>query len=872
MRFLRDLLFRLRALLRPRAMERELREEFAHHLELETRKLIAQGLAPEAAAREAALRFGGQAAERERARDSWGISWLRDGLADVRHAFRQMRRRPGFSALGILTLGLGLGATIGLSGVVRSVLLRPLPVHDEASLRVFWASYNWRGIEFDFLKERIQGFSGLAAYSNNGTTLRTDAASTVLLAGVVSAELFEVLGARPLRGRTFARGEDRPGAEPAVVLSYGLWRQELGGDPGIVGKRIVLDGVPTTVIGVMPQGFYFPDPEHRLWKPLPLDPASSNYRNNGWLVLIGRTRPGLGDAAVQAEVERLARALGEEYQYPAAWDKTREPFARPLREALVGAMGPALLLLLGAGVLLLLMACANAAALVLARTTDRTQEIALRAALGAGRGRLARQIVTESLAFSLLAGGLGLLLAGLGFRTLVARLPLRDGLAPTVSLDWTAALVALPLAVLVGLGVAAAPVRDLLRGRLRGLEHTRGSSGPGRAGGRVHAALVGGEAAVAVVLVVGALLLIRSVDRLLAVDLGFDPRDVVVADLAAYGSDLTTADRTRLYHEVEARAAGLGGVGSVGYVSRAPIRDGGWQSTVDVLANPELQGTSAPNTLFRQVSPGYLGTMGLEVVRGRGIEPGDRPGAQVVGLVSESFAAKAWPGRDPLGQVLRTRSGTEISIVGVVREARLISITRDNPFALYLALDQAPQPPEGSVLALKTERPLDQVAAELRAILREIEPRAAMARITTMEQIVEVALAEPLRLRFLLTLFGGLALLLGVAGVYSVVSYSVARRQTEFGVRMALGASPGAVLRQVLGRGILPVAAGMLGGIVGAVLLAGVATRFVYGVSATDPLTIGIAGAMLLLTAAAAALLPAWRASRVSPVESLRAE
>jgi predicted permease len=855
-------------------MERELRDEFAFHVEMETRKLVAQGLTPAAAAREAQARFGGQVGERERARDSWGVNVVKDFAADLRHAFRQFRRKPGFSVLGILTLALGLGATVGLTGVVRSVLIRPLPVSDEGSLRVFWSPFDWRGVEFDYLRERIRAFSSLAAYSSDGTTLRTEAASSVLLMGVTSAELFEVIGARPLMGRTFRSGEDRPGAEPVTVLSYGMWQQELGGDKGIVGKRIVLDGKPTTVIGVMPRGFFFPTPEYRLWRPLNLDPASGQYQGNGWLALLGRVRPGMTDAGVREDIQALARALGERFTYPAAWDKTKGASSQTLRESLVGDTRPALLLLLGAGVLLLLMACANVAALLLARTTDRTHEIALRAALGAGRGRLARQIVTESLAFSLLAGGIGLGLATLGFRVLVASLPLQNGLGAAVSLDWTAFAGALALSVVVGLGVAVAPVRDLLQGRLTGLGNERGVRGMARGTGRVHAVLVGGEAAVAVLLIVGAMLFIRSVGRLLAVDLGFEPHGVVAVDVAAYGSDLSPADRSRLYREMTARAAGIPGVASVGLINRLPIRDGGWQGPVSVEGKPDLSGAQGPNSLYRPVTPGYFTTMGLAVVKGRGLEETDRAGSPRVGLVSQSFAARAWPGQDPVGQRLRTgmtRDTSALTVIGVVEEAKVTSISGVNPFVLYVASEQA-DPPEGEILVLRTAATLDQVVGPVRRLVHEIEPRAAIGRVTTMDQAVSGAMAEPLRLRFFLSLFGVLALALGVVGVYSVVSYSVARRQTEFGVRMALGATPGQVLQQVVGKGLLPVAAGTGLGIVAAVALARVAARFLFGVTATDPLSIGLAGGALLLSGTLAALLPAWRAARVSPTESLRAE
>ncbi len=350
---------------------------------METEKLEHQGMEPAEAARIARLRFGGVAYQQERAREAWGIAMLRDFFDDVRHTLRQFRRRPGVNLLALLTLALGLGATAALFGAVRGLLLRKLPVTREAELRIFWDDWDWRGAELDFVRERMQAFSGLAAYSAEGYTYRTGAGSSVVLTGVTSADFFEVLGVHPMLGRTFVQGEDRPGAEPVVVLSWSMWRQELGGDPGVLGRRILLDGTPTTVIGVMPRGFFFPSPDFRAWRPLDLDPNSPIYQGRGWLVTFGRIKPDATPGMVNASV-------------------------RPVREYLLGNVKPALLLLLGAVALLLLIACANTAALVLARTTDRSGELGLRVALGAGRGRLIRQIVTESVTLSLLAGLAGM--------------------------------------------------------------------------------------------------------------------------------------------------------------------------------------------------------------------------------------------------------------------------------------------------------------------------------------------------------------------------------------------------------------------------------------------------------------------------------
>lgn len=870
MRSLMALWNRIAALWRGRAVEREMDQEFAFHVEMETRKLVASGVAADEAARMARARFGSQASARQGAREGAGTGLLYDAAADVRHALRQLRRRPGYSGLGILTLALGLGATVALGSVVRAVLLRPLPVADEAAVKVFWSDYNWRGVEYDFLAERRGAFAQLAAYSSVLTSLRTETGGIALATAVVSANLFDLLGTAPLLGRTFAPGEDRPGREPVVVLSHGLWQEQFGGDPAIVGRRVTLDGSPVTVIGVMPPEFWFPSPEYRLWRPLMLDPATGPYHTNGWLVLLGRLGAGVTAAQLDAEIVGLAAALGERFVYPAAWDKTKDPFVRPLRTYLVGDMGPGLLFLLGAGALILVMACANVAALVLARTTDRTAEIALRAALGAGRGRLARQILTESAVLSLAAGVTGAGIAAAGFRALVASLPLTGGLGQTIRLDWGAFAGGLLLALLVGLAVAAAPVRDLLAGRLQALGTPRAVRGPGRRAGRLHALLVAAEAAVAVILVVGAGLLIRSVGKLYALDLGFDPHSVTAVDLYAGSSDLDAEARHRFFAEVADRAGRLPGVRSAATITRIPVRDGGWQGPVSIEDNPDLQGLNGPNALFRPITPDYFRTMGITLRAGRGIEPTDRRGTVPVGVVSEALAQRAWPGQDPIGRRYRAGMGADpITVVGVVEDIRITSITGDNAPVHYVALAQMPQPPEGVTLLLKGGA---VQLGPLRDLVRTIEPRVAIGRVTDMDEVVATALAEPLRLRFFLGLFALLALVLGVVGVYSVVSYAVARRQSEFGIRMALGAGGGTVARQVVGRGLLPVAVGTAIGVAAALLLGRLAARFLYGVSPSDPVSLASAAAALLAAGVAASLIPAWRAARVSPVEALRAE
>ncbi len=803
------------------------------------------------------------------------IALLRDLFADTRHAFRQFRRQPGYSVLGIGTLALGLGATIALGSVVRSVMLQPLPVTDEMDLRVFWDQYDWRGVEFDFLTERARALR-LAAYSLDMVSLRTEEGSTAEEAGIASANLFDVLGAPPLLGRTFAPGEDRPGAEPVVVLSHGLWQRTFTSDSTVIGRHIMVDGNPARVVGVMPPTFFFPTPTTRLWRPLLLDQASSSYQNNGWLVILARKAHGSAERLVTDEVASLGRALGERFDYPAAWDKSKSPGSIPLRTYLVGDLGPGLLLLLSAGVLILLMACANVAALMLARTTDRANEMRLRAALGAGRARLARQIIAESFALSALAGVVGAVVARLGFAVLVAALPLPNGLATIVTLDWKAYLLAFGLALVVALTVSAVPARDLLRGGLAGVGSSRRARGVGHRTGRAHGVLVASEAAIAVLLLVGAGLMIRSVERLYAIDLGFDVEGRAAIDLFAGGDELSPVARRRFFDAIVDQSAALPDVTGAALVLRLPVRDGGWQGSVEIEDNPDLQGKTAPNSLFRPVTPDYFRTLGIAVTRGRGFTLADRTGSPLVAVVSESFAAKAWPDTDPIGRRIRGSFGTgdsAMTVVGVVAEIKITSITGANEPVLYVPLAQRPGPTEGAVLVVTSRnRHSLEVVPSIRHLVNRLEPRIAIGRVTDLESVVAGALAEPLRLRFFLVLFASLALVLGVAGIYSVVSYAVTSRRSEYGVRLALGATGGQVLRRVIHRGLRPVAAGTGIGLLSAWALSRVAARFLYGISPTDPVSSLVAVVAVLLAGIAASVVPGWRATRVSPSELLRSE
>lgn len=803
-----------------------------------------------------------------------------DFAADARFALKQMRRGWAFTVTVILTLGLGIGATVALLSVVNALFLRPLPYRHEDRVRVFWMDYDWRGVEYDFVRERRGVFENVAAYSTNGgpyhASVDAPGNAELLPFVVTTSSLFDVLGATPYLGRTLRAEDDRPGAPPVIVISYGMWRQDLGGRSDIVGHRIVIDGTPVTVVGVMPPRFYFPTPDFRAWRPIQLDPSTSFYQNVGYLTLIGRVRAGAGDGLVQSDLRRLAQSLGAQFTYTTDFDKTKSPSVQPLRTYLLGNVRGTVFLLLGAATLLLLIACGNAAALLLARTSDRTAELAVRTALGAGHGRIARQIMTEAFVLALAAAAFGACVAVLGFGALVSRLPLAGGFADAVTMGWISFGAAFVLALVVATFMALAPLRDLLRGRLeavRGFGRERGEAGLRRSTGRVHGALVAGQVTFAVLLVAGATLLIRSVERLRALDLGFDSRDVSTFTVVP-SENAPAESRRQFMRDLVARVNALPGVSAAGATNRLPVRDGGFQGPVLPEGRPDLAGPKRPNSLYRTATPAFFRAMGMRLREGRGIDSTDGAGSLPVTVISESFARRMWPGESALGKRINTGySGTLIArtIVGVAVETRMTSMTGDAPFTMWVPFEQH-SAPEGAVLVVRSTGDVARLTSTVRRIAAELDPQVAVTRVETMDQVLATAMAQPLRLRFFLSVFGALALTLGAMGVYGVVAYAVARRRAEYAIRVALGATPSRVLGEVVQRGLAPVALGTLIGVAAALASGRALAGVVYGVRPSDPASITVAAALLLVAGVFATLAPALRAGRTSPAAALRAE
>jgi putative ABC transport system permease protein len=544
-----------------------------------------------------------------------GGAMLEGWVKDLRFTARRLRKRPTYTLLAVLTLSLGVAGTAAVFGIAKRLLLEPLPYGAEDEVVVFWNPFDWDQAEFEHLRPDVDGFRSLAVYTTMDATMRAGDAPARLVRGVSgSAELFRVLGATPAIGQGFRPGDDRAGAEPVAVLSNALWR-ELGGSRGIIGERVELAGEQRTVIGVMPPGFWFPDPTVQVWVTDAMDPEEQIGR----YVLIGRMPPGADPAAMSGPVDRITTLLGERFTYVEGWDKTRNAELTPIRDFLIGPVRPAVLAMLGAMALILLIACVNVAALMLGQMDSRGTELAVRTALGAGRQRLLRQQIVESLTIGLFSGLVGAVLALLAFRFLVGALPL-GALAETATVDWTLFAAAMGIALLAASLLALVPGALLARGDLqRRLTRSRTGGVAGR-GGRLESGLVVAQVALVLLMASGAALLIRTVGNLRAIDTGIDPRGVAVLDVVL-PEELGSAERPRVLRELVDAVGAIPGVVVAGAAQPLPLRDGGNNWGILIENQPAL---ASSTTYFRVVSPGYFETMGIRIRSGRGFLETDR--------------------------------------------------------------------------------------------------------------------------------------------------------------------------------------------------------------------------------------------------------
>jgi putative ABC transport system permease protein len=791
-------------------------------------------------------------------------SRLEGWWTDARHALRGLAKRPLFTTLAAITLGLGIGVTAAVYSVVRSALLAPLPYARPDALVQFWSEYSWNNPEFLLLRDEFPGFERVFAYTTLRLTLPDPdgGPARVVSALESSAGMFATLGVPALLGRTLEAGDDAPGAPPVVVLGHDLWRSAYGADPSILGQAIDVSGVRRTVVGVLGETFWFPDHEFELFLPRPLSPENQA----GSLTLVGRLEGGRDPSSMEGELAAITRTLGEHFSYPdPRWDRTRDARLTPLDRALLGRSRPALHLALAATALILLIACANVSTMLLGRLRARHAELAVRSALGAGRTRLARQLVTESVVLAGLGAVFGVAVAAGAFRVLVSTLPLVPGLRESLTLDGSVLGAGVVLALAAGLAAGLGPLVALVSTDLRSGMLDRSGGGAGVAV-RLESGMVVAEVALAVVLVTGAGLLIESVRRMHALDPGFDPSGVIAIDVVQGSGDFGMSERARNLVELGRRAEVLPWVVAAGSIQQPPLAGSGWNFGLRIEDQPEVEEA----TLYRMVTPGYFETMGIRVLRGRGFGSADAAEDVPGVVINQAMAERYWPGEDPIGR--RVSTGVDerwATVIGVVADVRIGGFREPVRPARYMLAEQIAFTTNQHTLVVRTNDANSTRIAELRALVGELDPRIAVARVDDMEERVLEAMGEARELMILLSLLGGLALLLGAVGTYGVVSHWVARRSRTWGILLALGSEPGRVVTHVLRRaGGLVLVGGLLG--IGGSLLGARALRgFLYEVSPTDPAAIAVGVLALVGSGLLAAWLPARRAARTDPLTVL---
>jgi predicted permease len=867
-------------------MEEQLEKELQFHLDQHMNDLIAQGHDPEEARHQARLTLGGPEQVKEECRDARGTRWIEDLFQDVRYALRTLRQKPGFTAVALLTLALGSGATTVMFTVINGVLLKPFPYPDANRLVSLQEQTDWStqfGNMWSFTYpnfvdcKRTSRSLAMAAWRFNGGTVSEPGDAEYVDGREVSADLFSVLGISVLRGRAFLPEEDRPGASPVVIISHGLWQRRFAGNAAAIGMRLVFDGKPYSVVGILPPGFHLGD-EAAVFTLLGQNtsPRLQNREAHGFRVW-ARLLPGEKLAQAQVELALIGRNLAG--QYPKS-NKGRTFVAEPLRPD-VGDVRSTLWLLLGAVSLVLLIACANVASLLLARAVSRERELAMRAALGASRGRLVRQCLTESAVLAICGGALGVLLASMGVRPFVAFWPGSLPRAEEVQLDWHVMLFALAASILSGLLFGMAPA---LRAPARELEQTLRAGARSIAGSsrRLHGVFVISEIALAVVLLVSAAMLGRALLRLSSLDPGLNIHNILTSRVALSPATLGNPGKTRAaWQEILSNLQRVPGVQSVAMVDTVPMREGsntiGYSITA--AAPPENQ---QPLVLANSVTPDYLKVMGIPLLQGRFFDDQDRGGNESVAVIDDVMAQEAFGGREPIGKHLWIGIGPDpVRVVGVVRHVRQWGLASDDQAKvraqLYYPFAQVPDPlvrrwSELMSIAVRTNIEPLSIIESLRRDVRGDGNDQVLYQVNTMEHLVKDSLA---RQRFLLLLFGvfaGLALLLACIGVYGVLAYLTGQRVPEIGVRVALGASAGDVIWLVLRESLGMILLGVLAGAAGALAAGRVLVRLVEGTRPTEISTFAVTIALLIVAALVASFVPARRASRVDPLIALRQE
>ena len=871
---------RLRSLFRRRRADQELDEELRDHVERKTEKYVAKGMVREEARRMAMVEMGGVEKRKEECRETRRVNWIQDLLQDLRYGLRMLRKSPDFAAVAVLTLALGIGANTAIFSVVDSVLMRPLPYPDAD--RLIWLAEVNPSVGngeipvppptfLDWQREQ-HTFSGLSAVSEDALTLTGHGAPIRLQAADVSADFFSVMRTFPVLGRDFLPGDDRTGAPPVAILSDRLWHERFGADPHVIARTINLDDKGFTIVGVAPPTFGFPRKvgwEPSLWTPVisRLDADALSERNYHSLRVVGRLKPGVNLAAASADInaieERIAQDKANYYQGFRAT-------LVPLKQHIVGDVNLALWILLGAAGFVLLIACANVSNLVLARSAVRRREIGIRRALGATGARLARQLLTESLLMAFAGGASGILLAYEGLRALLAIIPQTLPRIAEIQLNGQVLVFAIFLSALSGAVFGIVPAWKAAK--FDPANALKGDNAPlpdrphrNRLAGRM---LVIAEIAVTLVLLAGASLMLKSLLRLVSVNPGFSPHNVIAFEFSLDPYRYPQkASQVGFFNDLLQRVQALPGVQSAALGKDLPML----QSMSSIVS---VNGHSWSSVQAQQATlgPGYFQTMSIPLIQGRLFDAADSPDSQPVAIVNEAFVHLFLPREDPLGQRVETQWMPIMNrlVVGVVGDVHQSGLATSSPPEVYIPFSQAPN--SDMTLVVRTEKAPKTVIPAVKGIVATLDKDQAIDKVTTMESLLAQSVAQPRFYSLLLGIFANLALLLAAIGTYGVISYSVAQRTHEIGVRMALGAQPRDIIRVVLVEGAFLAGVGVAAGIGGALALTRFLRSLLFEVRPTDPATFIAVAGLLTVVAFGACYIPARRAMRVDPMVALRYE
>ena len=877
---------RTRAWLSPRHADQDFENELGAHLDMLTEENIRRGVPPEEAGRAARIKLGGLTQLKETNRELSGLPFLETFFQDARYAFRMLRKNLGFTAVAVLTLALGIGANTAIFSVVYAVLLKPLPYANPNQLVSAFAANTQEGIpengtsypNFEEWRAQNHVFSELATIDFHQLTLTGRGEPSEVNTCVVTPEHFAVLDVKPLQGRVFFPEDGKRGAPPVVIVSENLWRGTLGADTNILGSSVILDKRPFTVVGIMPASFRSPfvNSKPEVWIPLVQDPLFGSWmarRGGHWLAVFGRLKSGVSIAQAQAEMDAISDRLASEFP---AENKGWTVRLVPLQKEIVGDVRTALLVLLGAVGLVLLIACANIANLLLTRATSRSREIAVRTALGAGRARIIRQLLSETAVLGLLGGAVGIALAYWGVRVLSAAMPVSVPQVNAIRVDHAVLAFALVLSAIASVAFGLVPALFASKSNIQAsLREGGGRSGESGNRRRARSFLAASEIALAMVLLVGAGLLLRSFSKLTAVSPGFDARHIVKAEISLPQFQYSMPQQwTAFSDELLARVQAQPGMKDTAVAIPLPIVDGYINLGFDIEGAPPASQAESRLANYVSVSPEYFRVMGIPLLAGRFFSRQDLPSAPSVTLINKVLAQRYFPNEDPIGKRLNfgfpPNPDVSREIIGIVGDVRDVSLAESPGPMMYVPYAQAPF--WGANLVVKSTLSTDVVAAAIRQEVQKIDKDLPVTDVGKMPDLIDASVSQQRFRTFLLGLFAAMALILAATGIFGVISYSVSCRTNEIGIRVALGASRATILRMILRETLLLTVAGLLIGIPCALAASHLIGHLLFGVSANDPVTLVAVAFTLAAVAALAGFLPARRAMQVDPMIALRYE